>query len=152
MFFISNENHILIPKGAFSKEEKEEFERMLEKKWIINNTKGSKEMKPYEDEERTITIETVFRTLINSHTYLYFKDGNTAFKNDVYSTLESIKITLKHNAFEKKEIVIAKKCLELIELILGTYKTELKMSKPETKTFNNIICDIKQSFSERERI
>ena len=132
------------------KKKKEEIKRILKEQFESTVTKGSKEMKPYE--ERTITIETVFRTLIDSHTYLYFKDGNTAFKNDVYSTLEFIKITLKHNTFEKKEIVIAKKCLELIELVLETYKTELKMSKPETKTFNNIICDIKQSFSERERI
>lgn len=32
------------------------------------------------------------------------------------------------------------------------FRKELNMSKPETKSFNNIICDIKQSLSERERI
>ena len=127
---------------------KEDIKEMLN---ILYGTKGSKEM-----ENKDRTIETMFRTLIDSHTYLhtnlYTKGGIKELKNDFYSTLEFIKRTLKQNDFEKKEIMIVKKSLELIETVLITYDLELNMSKPESKSFNNIICDINQSLSERERI
>ena len=127
---------------------RKEMEKILNSQFgKLTVTKGSKEM-----ENETRSIESVFRTLIDSHTYIYFKGSNIDVKNDLYSTLEFIKRTLKSNGFEKKEIVIVKKSLELIETVLTTYDKELNMSKPEIKSFNNIICDIKQSLSERERI
>lgn len=114
---------------------------------ILSEKKGNNEM---ENERRT--MESMFRMLIDSHTYLYFKGCNIEMKNDLYSTLEFIKRASKENAFEKKERIIAKKVIELIETCLKTYDKELNFSNPETKSFNNIICDIKQSMNEKDRI
>ena len=131
---------------------KKEMKKILNEHFgLLTVTKGNEEMKGTKMEE-TSSIESVFRQLIDSHAYIYFRDNNKIMKDDLYSTLEFIKNTLKQNAFEKKEIVIVKKSLDLFETIFKTYEVEMNMSKPEAKSFNNIICDIKQSLSERERI